>query len=185
MPTDGASTDLPRTLYNRLFAPARQSALVASPTLAYSPKSGRYSLAQLEGLYGREAVILSIQTALLDLAQFVGGSPEPQTIAPTCAQVASLLVTDFGGFKPSEVSLFIGRFKRGDYGECHKFTGQAVTRAWGKFHKERNEERYAAYRREMAERSRAALNDPRVVTDPAELERITSAIIGRRPNYRK
>lgn len=170
------SASLVATLGNRVFSPLAQSQLLQFPSLAYSDRSGRRTIRQLVETYGRAAVIMSLQAALVDVARFMGGSAEPQTIAEVAGQCAGIICSDYYGLKPSEVSLFCARIKRGDYGREFAFTGAGVMSAFRKFKRERDEERYRLQRQEESERMRQALNSPAVVTDPDALERITSLI---------
>lgn len=166
------------TLMSKVFSSQAQGTLLAYPQLAYSEGSGRMTLATLVETYGRASIVSALQLAIMDIAQFVGGSPEPQTIVSVAGQCAGLIVSDFPGIKPSEVSLFCARFKRGDYGECYKFTGQAIMTAWGKFKKDRDQERFALWRAEQSEKTRRMLEDPAVVTDPAKIEEIAARVAG-------
>lgn len=134
------------------------------------------TISQLVEIYGRASVVMSLQAALIDVARFMGGSAEPQTIAEVAGQCAGIVCSDFHGLKPSEVSLFCARVKRGDYGREFAFTGAAVMSAFRKFKRERDEERYRLQRQEESERMRRDLNSPDVVTDPDALERITRSL---------
>lgn len=171
-PLQEGARGITATLMNRVFSPSAQGDLLKFPMLAYSEKSGRWTLAELITEYGRPSIVSAIQMAIMDLAVFVGGCPEPQTIATVAGQCAGILASDYYGYKPAEISLFCARFKRGDYGECLKFTGSAIMAAWKKFVSERNYERYQVYRRQQSEEARALLDSCEVCTDPDEIDRI-------------
>lgn len=168
------------TLAVRVFSPWAQAMLLQYPRLAYDEKSGVMTLAKLVEVYGRPAIVVAIQAAIVDLARFVGGSPEPQTIMEVAGQCAGIMISDFCGYKPSEISLFCARFKRGDYGEQFKFTGSAIMTAWRQFTKERNEERYRLAKEEERRKTNEALNSPDVITDPERISVILTSALKKR-----
>lgn len=160
------------TLASRVFSPKAQGAFLSEPAMAYDERGGRMNLAQLAENYGRKAIGEALQAAFMDLAVFCGGSREPAALMPVAKEIAQLILSNFYGFKPSEVALFIARVKRGDFADVVTFSGVAIMRAWKLFHAQRNEERYAIERARRNSEMRKALTRPDIVTDPRRLEEI-------------
>lgn len=171
------SSPIVATLTERVFSPLAQSQLLEFAGLAYHPNSGRKTIKELIDDYGRTPIVAVLQMAILDLARFQGGTAEPQHLMEVTGQCAGLLVSDYHGYKPAEVSYFIARVKRGDYGEQMHFTGAAFMTAWKKFTADRNEERYRFTQEEARRKTRAALSDPANVTDKERLDALTARII--------
>lgn len=164
------------TLSNRVFSPKAQADLLRFPQLAYLPQSGKKSLDELVYDYGRAPVVTALQGAILDLARFMGGTAEPATLMEVAGQCAGIIVSNYSGLKPSEVSLFIAKVKRGDFGREYAFSGSAVMSAFRQFKQWRDREKYELLKQEAAQKSKEELRNPYVVTDPDILEGISGRL---------
>jgi len=135
-----------------LYSPYMQAKYCTAVKRLYTGSAP--TLQAVANAYGRNIAEAWVEIQLKDISEFAGCKDKLDE--DTIAQLARLIVTQWGGYKVTEMMHFFFEFKSGRYGRFYGAVDpMVITEALNAFEGERNK-RLAVYAAEQAEEERRA-----------------------------